>query len=70
LGFFLIGLLLLVNVIVTAALSFKSAKNKTDYQAMVVVMSVFLSVCFFPAGWVHCWYWKRRLPDQGFIKFD
>jgi hypothetical protein len=66
----LLGLLLLVNAGFVAVLSFKSAKNKTDYQSTVVGMSILLSLCFFPAGWVHYWYWRRRMPDQGFIKFD
>jgi hypothetical protein len=66
----LLGLLLFVNAVFTAMLSFKFAKSKTDYQAMVIILSFVLSLCFPPAGWIHCWHWSRRLPDKDFIKFD
>lgn len=65
----LIGLLL-INAFLMAKLSYQSAKNKTDRQASVVLVSIVLSVIFFPAAWAHCWYWAKRLPDKGFIKFD
>lgn len=66
----LIGLLMLTNAFLMATLSYKSAKNKTERQAAVVFQSVLFSVFFFPAAWIHCWYWGRRLPDKGFIKVD
>jgi hypothetical protein len=66
----LIGLLLILNAILMATLSYKSARNKTDSHGAVVFQSLILSIIFFPAGWVHCWYWGRRLPNKGYIKLD
>nr|WP_136250171.1 hypothetical protein [Ningiella ruwaisensis] len=68
--FAVIGVLILMNAILMATLSYKSAKNKTERQTSVVLQSFILSVLFFPAGWIHCWYWGRRLPDKGYIKLD
>ncbi|MFC4701876.1 hypothetical protein ACFO4O_17130 [Glaciecola siphonariae] len=66
----LVGLVLLMNAALMVVLSYKSAKNKTDAHAAVVIQSLVLSFIFFPASWIHCWYWGRRLPDRGFIKLD
>jgi hypothetical protein len=66
----LVGLLIVTNAIFVATLSYKSAKNKTDHQASVVLQSFILSLVIFPLGWLHCWYWSKKLPDKGYIKLD
>jgi predicted branched-subunit amino acid permease len=68
--FALIGFLLALNAILVSMLTYKHAKNKTDHQMSVVLVSLILSLSLFPLGWIHCWHWSKKLPDRGFIKLD
>ena len=56
-----VGQLLFINFLVMMFLTLKFAKGKADNLPLVAVYTLLINILFFPAGWVYCWYWSKKI---------
>lgn len=57
-----VGQILFIHLLVILFLTLKFAKGKSDNLPLVGIYSFLLSILFFPASWLYCWYWARKEP--------
>ncbi len=57
-----VGQFALVNLIIMLYLTLRFAKGKTDNLPLVGFYTFLMCLFFFPASWLNCWYWSRKIP--------